>query len=259
MKNILRYYPNYNKKWGLTILTGLWLFFVLYFYEGFGIEQGLSLSGHNLFTRASVFGFCTSLSFFIHEFLFARLVIPKSKVQEVLWAAWEIFMGANITFFLFNYFWNWTEWFWDAYFLLLGEYSSVMLIPVVMVWLWGKTQKKHEPKQRVLTFRSENGKHQLELREENLLFIKSEDNYVEIHYHSNAQIKHELMRNSLKEISNQNPSFKNLVRCHRSYLVNTKRIQQKLSVKGKMELDLGFGVMVPVSSKYNATFSSSAG
>ncbi|WP_200975043.1 LytTR family DNA-binding domain-containing protein [Echinicola sp. 20G] len=250
MKNILKYHPSYNKKWGLTILTGLFLFFVLYFYEGFGIEQGLSFSGHNLFIRALIFGLFTSLSFYIHEFLLSKFLVPKNNIQNVFWALLEIFMGANVTFLLFNYFWNWTEWFWNAYFLLLGEYSSVMLIPVIMVWLWGKTQRKIEAAHHMLTFKSENGKHQLKLKEENLLFIKSEDNYVEIHYLSNHKVKHELLRNTLKRIQEQNPTFHYLIKCHRSYLVNYQNIQQTQLAKSRMLLDLGHDLFIPVSPKY---------
>ena len=46
--------------------------FVLYIYKAFGIEQGISLSGHSLFFRATAFGSGVIVSFAFNEFKLQR-------------------------------------------------------------------------------------------------------------------------------------------------------------------------------------------
>jgi len=61
---------------------------------------------------------------------------------------------------------------------------------------------------------------------ERLLFIKSEDNYCNIFYLEDNLVKKELLRVSLKSILLQNNDLKNLIKCHRSYIVNRDKIHQ---------------------------------
>jgi len=242
------------EKWLITILTGFFLFFVLYFYKGFNIQQGESFSGHGFLFRTVSFGLVTSLSFFIHEFFLSKLFKPGNRRKRMIWLVWEVFFAANVTFLLFDYFWNWKESYWSSYFLLLFEYALVMTFPIsvslLLVWKIQKAKGQNEK----LSFYAENGKHVLSIRPENFLCIKSEDNYAAVFYILGDQLKKALVRNTLKNIlkhHHQNPS---LIRCHRSYVINTKNVCQMVSRGRLVELDMGHSVVVPVSKKYQSRF-----
>ena len=188
-------------KWLVSLVTGFALFFVLFIYKAYNIQEGFSYSGHSLLFRSAAFGFVTSLSFFINEFYLSGMFRLSNLKRKLLWIGWEIFMGANLTFLLFNYFWNWTEWYWNGYLLLLFEYSCVVNFPILFVHLLSK-KANHKPAGASLQlhFLSENGKHRIALKPESLLYIKSGDNYVEVFYLSDNKVKCELLRNTMKAI-----------------------------------------------------------
>lgn len=241
-------------KWLLSLLTGFALFFVLFIYKAYNIQEGSSYSGHSLLFRSLTFGFITSLTFFINEFYLSGLFLLSNVKRKLYWIAWEIFMGANMTFLLFNYFWNWTELYWNGYFLLLFEYTCVVTFPVLFVHILLKKSKKTPAGASKLHFLSENGKHRISLKPENLLYIRSGDNYVEVFYLSDNKVKCELLRNTLKAIEAQYAESPYLSRCHRSFIINPAQINQTISTNRQMQLDLGHGINVPVSQKYQSNF-----
>jgi DNA-binding LytR/AlgR family response regulator len=92
----------------------------------------------------------------------------------------------------------------------------------------------------------------LSLRAEDLLYLKSADNYVYIYYlNSKKEIVNYLLRNTLKNIE-ENIANINLIRCHRFYMVNSKNV--KLLRKAKdgllLELDTEMPCEIPVSKTY---------
>ena len=247
--------PSVQEKWWITFSTGFALFFVLYVYQGYNIQKGVSFSGHGLLFRAVSFGLLTSLSFFLHEFWLREWLSIKTLWQEILWTSWEIFITATFTFLLFNYFWNGTEWYWSGYFLMLFECTCVVIFPILLVRKLSRSDKKQVPApQGQLLFASENGKHQLSLQADKLLFIKSADNYVEIFYLSHDELRTTLQRNSLKNIAEQLADHPYLQRCHRSYMVNISKINHVTFAQRQMQLDLGHGQIIPVSQKYQNQF-----
>jgi DNA-binding LytR/AlgR family response regulator len=92
----------------------------------------------------------------------------------------------------------------------------------------------------------------IELNLDEILFIVSDDNYVDIHLLSNGQRKKVVFRSSLKNIENQivNP-ISPMYRCHRRYLVNINyfEIKNKKSRKASIALKK-YADEVPVSSTY---------
>ena len=241
--------------WLLVLGPGFFLFFVLYVYQGFNIYAGDSASGHDLLSRALMFGGLTSLSFGLLESQFGHYFRSGKRYQLVLWRGVEILIGANLTFLLFNYFWNWQEFYWHGYFLMLFEYTSVMVFPLLISDFLRKPVVA-EPLKPVSTyaFQSENGKSSLEVQADSLLFIKSDDNYVEFYLLVNDRVEVRLQRNSLKRIGQQLADRKNLVRCHRSFMVHRQQIKAIESHSGKMHLNMGHGHLIPVSASYRDTF-----
>ena len=72
-------------------------------------------------------------------------------------------------------------------------------------------------------FRSDNDDIALQLKFEDLMFIKSEGNYIEVHYQHNAKIAKKVIRQRIKNVENSLPK-EHFFRCHNRYIVNKNYI-----------------------------------
>ena len=102
-----------------------------------------------------------------------------------------------------------------------------------------------------IAFRDERGVLRLTVAKENLLYIESADNYISIWYLKNNQLKKQLLRRTLTELSAQ-LSETNVVRCHRSFMVNLDQVKVLRREKENMFIELGYqGVQeIPISKTY---------
>ena len=249
-------------RWLLVLLSGFTLFYVLFVFRGYGIQTGFSYSGHSLLTRAVSFGALNAYVFYLFEFRFRKLYVAKARWDHLVWRTLELLVGAVATFLLFNYFWNWTEWHLPAFWLMLREYVAVMIFPVAIITFLStqrveatspQPDSQGQLRAKLLTFASDNSKELLRLHPDDLLYVQSSANYVELFYRSGEEVKKCLLRNSLKRIAEEYQHTPYLVRCHRRYLVNTEQIQQVLTLRGKTTIDLG-GILLPVSTTYQDHF-----
>ena len=103
----------------------------------------------------------------------------------------------------------------------------------------------------LISFRDERGVLQLSVAKENLLYIESADNYICIWYTKNDQLKKQLLRITMKEISEQLAET-NVVRCHRSYMVNLDLVKVMRREKENLFLELGYPNIkeIPISKTY---------
>jgi len=103
-----------------------------------------------------------------------------------------------------------------------------------------------------LTIYSENGKPALTLSPTELLFIRSTDNYVEVFYLIKNANNRLLIRNSLKNISSTFMEDSPFLRCHKSYLVNMKKVVHVSGNAQGYKLHLsGTDDLIPVSRAMN--------
>lgn len=103
----------------------------------------------------------------------------------------------------------------------------------------------------LISFRDERGVLQLSVAKENLLYIESADNYICIWYIKNGILKKQLIRITMKEISEQ-LAESNIVRCHRSYIVNLDLVKVMRREKENLFLELDFPNIkeIPISKTY---------
>lgn len=236
-----------TREWLLALSSGGFMFVVLYLYNAFNIQTGDSYSGHSLLFRSICFGLITFISVAIQEWLIRRRFNIDSQKKKVIWYGIEILITAQFVYLLFNYFWAWKEWYWISYGLMMIEVPMVLMIPILVVSLLFK-----EPKTELdlLVLTAEGGKTTLAIKPQDLLFIKAEENYVNIHHLVNGQVEKQLIRKTMKEILQELNDQPNMMRCHRSYLINRTKILRIIRSPKKLELDLGFNLVVPVSKTY---------
>ncbi len=98
---------------------------------------------------------------------------------------------------------------------------------------------------------SENRSEKIELHITDLMLIKSADNYIEVFYKEEEQIKKKLIRNSLKNIEEQLNKYNVFIRCHRTSLVNVKNIAKLIRNNGVHKIQmLEYNEEIPVSRQY---------
>lgn len=81
------------------------------------------------------------------------------------------------------------------------------------------------PSSTPLTLLAENEKDILTITAGDLLFIESADNYAEVVYYENEKREKRLLRSSLSRIEEQIQE-PDIVRCHRSYIVNLRQVER---------------------------------
>lgn len=140
----------------------------------------------------------------------------------------------------------------------------VLLLPYSVMWLYFSWRDKDKllkairggeadtavTKSMVL-FKDEKGSLRISLKPSDLLYLQGSDNYVTLYYTKADKSAKFLLRNSLKRIETDLEG-QNIIRCHRSFMVNIDRV--KLVKKDKdgllLELDTPESIEIPVSKTY---------
>lgn len=159
---------------------------------------------------------------------------------------------------------------------LLFRITLVCLIPVILLSIVYKNKslqqrisfyQQHmlELTKKLSHYKDVSGDHKIELFSSNkadklqvkinqIIYIKSADNYIEIHYIEHDELKSKLLRNTLKAIEYQLLEQGIIFRCHRTCLVNKLYIKQlKSSYKGYSLQIQYFDSPLPVAKQYVAT------
>ena len=126
---------------------------------------------------------------------------------------------------------------------LINIYTPFLLVfmPIVLMTRWlVHLLQSHADKAIEL---GKNQYDRIRLKVADLVFVKASDNYVEIHYLDNHEMKLKLIRSTLKEVKLNIPE---LVQTHRSYLVNSDHF---ITWKDKNNISLTASE-IPVSNTY---------
>ncbi len=107
-----------------------------------------------------------------------------------------------------------------------------------------------------LVIKSENKNEAFSLSIDSLLYITTQDNYIDIYYYKNNNIEHKLIRYSLANFEGDNRSNKNVFRCHKSFIVNKGKIESISGNAAGYRIKLfDCNMLIPVSRKWNKSLS----
>lgn len=135
---------------------------------------------------------------------------------------------------------------------------TTMIYPLGIMWLcfdrYVRIEDAEKPvdESSLIRFHDEYKKLRLVIASEAVIFIKSEENYVKIHYLDKDKTKKFVLRSSMRALEDI-LSRKGLVRCHRSYFINPSYIKiVRRDESGQIVAQLnqdGFD-SIPISRKY---------
>jgi hypothetical protein len=89
-----------------------------------------------------------------------------------------------------------------------------------------KLIEKKEQSQKLVHFESEYKNDEITLKPDTISVIKSADNYIEIYYEREGALRKHIIRSTLNKAETAIRDCDFLIRCHRSYIVNIKRIKE---------------------------------
>ena len=257
-----------DKKWDryLLILV-VFIFSVLFLnvFEPFNIARWYSDSGFIQFLRLSSYGFVIAIVFLFTQFPLRRIF----KVQQfsiksyLLWLIIEIALINLVYIFLYgNPIGNFMN---DLVFSLKYTLMSIWLpysFAILIVYYKNqraeieslKSNANKPIEKRLIIFKDENGKIKFSVLAKDLLLLESTDNYVSVFYILENKVQRKLLRNTLKNMEEMLKE-NNILRCHRSFMVNPANVNFMQKEGKKLNLKLNhFDKPVPVSEKYSSPF-----
>ena len=135
---------------------------------------------------------------------------------------------------------------------------TITMYPLGIMWLCFERYLRNEDASKpvdessLIRFYDEYKKLRLVIANEAVIFIKSEENYVQIHYIDKDRTRKFVLRSSMRALEND-LSKKGLVRCHRSYFINPsyiKIVHRDESGQIVAELNQDGYDSIPISRKY---------
>jgi len=269
MKNNIAFYNTLNYKLGVSLTIAIFFYVFIVFFLPFGVANYNPNHQYTFDFFLEIFYFFIPMLIFslLNEMVLKPVVIKTISFQKIVfWSVWTLLLLSTVVYITYNILGNWHDFRLSSYLEFLLQVPVVLLFPLVGTFFFFKYRSLQNEIEYILTtkegtietnqlveFKGQGSKDQITLSLANFLYGKSQDNYVELYYTENDQLKKFLMRSSL---SNLIDSINNLVivRCHRSYIVNLMHVS---AVKGKSNnMTLSVDPLdgpIPISKSYEKT------
>ncbi|MCB0525439.1 MAG: LytTR family transcriptional regulator [Lewinellaceae bacterium] len=239
-------YPLRNS-WRVGLISGLtagaFVSFFLYAFQPFGTKVPKGMEWQ-YFKVCLLFGLVTLATTLLVTFL---TVVFKKTFDEEKWVIWKeilfnlFFIGCiglgNLL--LAHVLWNTplslkTIWYWQGATFAVGVFPITVGALMAQVKLSRKYSaeadkialKPHKPHTEELILEGDNQHEVIRITSDQLAYIEAADNYVRVFYFENQQLRHDMLRATMKKMEDAVSAHKQLFRCHRTYLVNLDLVQK---------------------------------
>ena len=259
------YLPTWKQHLIIAFLFGVFTFMEIWLYQPFDTSE-YHASGKNVFL--SGYGVVVTLSYILSYAvpLILYLKIYGQKKWNWFKESGVLVLFLAVTAFLtriyhHQYFGHTDYSFTSFLYWLQGTFIlGFFLFVLLFLWKWHKTKKlgffKNGTEKAstvdLLTLYGSNKKNQpIQIKASELIYLRSEKNYIELFCHKKEEIKKHILRNTLENMQKQ-LSGNEFIRIHRSYLIN-KNYAVKLFTRRSMYFILitePKKIELPVSRKY---------
>ena len=250
----------------LILFTSLFALVFINAYSPFGADRWYNLTRFEFFTYSSLTILLGVLVVVISRILMYH-VCKRHTIniwQYLLWIFVEIFSMALAYGLFEKLFLKDARMFTELVKNSSRNTALVLLLPYSVLWLYFSWRDKKEQIERLadnpyssensrdmIPFYDDKGILRFSIKKENLLYLESAENYVNICYLNKGKVSKYLLRDTLKKIE-ENFSGTEIVRCHRSYMVNFEKVKVIRKDKDglKLEFDNPSVTDIPVSKTY---------
>ncbi|WP_431134206.1 LytTR family DNA-binding domain-containing protein [Psychroserpens mesophilus] len=238
----------------LLIALGLfvWIFVFLYFTEPLDVNE---FANTEKLIYLPIYG-CIGALLYMSVFPFQMWLYNKHKSvwklsnELILLGLFILISIITLRLFYLHFIVDWHPNAYDFWY----HFKSIMLpaiftiLPIIVIgrFAFGKYKEKKLEAQKI-EIQGEGQYEGLRLQLDELICIQSSDNYIEVFYLNGALLKKTLIRNKLSVIED---SFPEVLRTHRSFIINPFHFQSWKTEKGKHFLYLSHNIEVPISKTY---------
>jgi hypothetical protein len=247
-----------------VLFASVFAYIFINIYRPFGSRDWFNVSWWQFSFYSGLLVISGMLIVLISRMLLMFLIRKRRPITiryYVLMVAGEILFMAVMYAFLEKYVMHDSRNFIFLLYLALQNTALILLIPYVISLLFFAWKEKSVSFNNLLdqirytnnfiSFRDEKGILRISIKTEDLLYLESSDNYISVKHLQNKQLKSVLIRTTLKNIEKQ---FENsiLLRCHRSFMVNIKKVNmvKKDGNNMKLLMDSPYNKIIPVSRGY---------
>lgn len=257
-----------------VLLIPMYAFFFLVGARPFHLDDFMMVTQNQLAFRAAIMASIELVVVLISR-LIMLLVRSKKELTYTGFVIWELMEGLSITMFCALFVWlmdKRTMAYMDLVPKMFLITFTILLFPYVIVALWSEVKDRETriAKNRItiekyasgqigredstLPFLDEKKALKLAVTANAILYVEAADNYVNICYLNNDKLIRYPLRSSMRSIE-QICESNNIVRCHRSYYVNLRKIRaiQKGSEGLFAELTYPAAPHIPISITYSET------
>lgn len=258
-----------------VVFIPIYAFFFLIGFKPFHIDLLMGVDMGQLAFRAAIMA---SIEFVCVLFSRMTMLLLRSrlKLNYYQFFFWEVMEGVLVTMFCTLFIWLMDKRA-ELYVNLLPSMflitCSILVFPYIIAALISEVKDKNGRISALadkldkyatgqvgrdgstISFYDTNNNLKLAVTASTLLYIEAADNYVIICYLKSDKLVKYPLRNSMKSLE-EVCAANNLVRCHRSYYVNLKKVRaiQRTSAGVFAELDFPSAPVIPVSSTYSDSF-----
>ena len=250
----------------LILFTSLFALVFINAYSPFGADRWYNLTRLEFFTYSSLTILLGVLVVVISRIIMYHFCKRHSLNiwQYLIWIFAEIFSMAVAYAMFEKLFLKDARIFSDLVKNSSRNTALVLLLPYSVLWLYFSWRDKKEQIERLadyppslestrnmIPFYDDKGILKFSIKKENLLYLESAENYVNICYLNKGKVSKYLLRDTLKKIE-ENFSGTEIIRCHRSYMVNFEKVKviRKDRDGLKLEFDNPSVTDIPVSKTY---------
>jgi LytTr DNA-binding domain len=250
----------------LILFTSLFALVFINAYSPFGADMWYNLTKLEFFTYSSLTILVGVLVVVVSRIIMYRITrkLSLNIWQYLLWIFAEI-LSMALTYALFEkLFLKDSRLFADLVKNSSRNTALVLLLPYSILWLYFSWRDKKEQIERLadapsfsdnprdmIPFYDDKGILKFSIKKENLLYLESAENYVNICYLNKGKVSKYLLRDTLKKLE-ENFSGTEIIRCHRYYIVNFEKVKviRKDRDGLKLEFDNPSVTDIPVSKTY---------
>jgi hypothetical protein len=217
----------------------------------------------SLLLLSMFYGLLTGLVMFLNFFVIQKRVFKYFTIgRTILWNTWILisiglvnefaviilFNGGRFSIMRFIYM--------QGYTLSLGTIISVFMILVHYNYQLKQKLKSfvEKPditkcnKDDIIEFLAENKGKPFRIERSSICYLEGADNYVDIYYVQNNELKHILLRLTLKKAAIILEKYEEFKRCHKSFIVNLHHAKCVSSSQNGYKVSLSnFNIYIPVS------------
>jgi hypothetical protein len=250
----------------LVILTAAFALVFINIYAPFGVQTWYNVTKWELLAYSSLV-ILTGVLVVVISRIIMFFIAKKHPIllwQYLVWILAEVTSMAIFYTLFEKLFLHDERFIGDIFQASIKNTALVILLPYSVLWLYFSWREKKlqllkltenppsiDASKNMLPFHDEKGELRFSVKLENFLYLESADNYVKIYYLDKDKIARFTLRNTIKRLE-ESLKGTEIIRCHRSYMVNFEKVKILRKDKDELclELDVPNAVDLPVSKTY---------